>query len=160
MRSRGLFVVWVGICAAILMLGHAPAEAQLADALKKAQSAFDAAQVSYGEILKVFFAVAHDPTQRDRQGPDVGPQYRSAIFYASDAQKDAAQAYIAQLETTHAFERSIVTQVAPLREFYPAEAYHQDYLAKHPGQPYIVVNDLPKLAALERSFPALYRSNR
>ena len=121
---------------------------------------FDAAQVSYGELLKVFFAVAHDPTQRDRQGPDVGPQYRSAIFYASDAQKDAAQAYMAQLETTHAFERSIVTQVAPLREFYPAEAYHQDYLAKHPGQPYIVVNDLPKLAALERSFPALYRSDR
>jgi peptide-methionine (S)-S-oxide reductase len=112
---------------------------------------FDPAQVSYAELLKVFFTVAHDPTELNRQGPDVGTQYRSAIFYANDAQRAAAQAAIA------ADGRRIVTQLAPLSAFYPAEAYHQDYLAHHPDQPYIVVNDLPKLAALKRTFPALYR---
>ena len=112
---------------------------------------FDPAQVSYAQLLEVFFAVAHDPTQLNRQGPDVGTQYRSAIFYAGEAQKAAAEAAIA------ASGRRIVTQVVPLSAFYPAEAYHQDYLAHHPDQRYIVVNDLPKLAALQRSFPSLYR---
>jgi peptide-methionine (S)-S-oxide reductase len=118
---------------------------------------FDPAQVSYDELLQVFFTVAHDPTQRDRQGPDVGTQYRSAVFYVGEAQKRAAEAAIARLQGADAFSRRIVTEVAPLAAFYPAEPYHQDYLAHHPTQPYIVVNDLPKLAALQREFPRLYR---
>jgi peptide-methionine (S)-S-oxide reductase len=117
------------------------------------QVTYDPAQVSYAELLRVFFSVAHDPTQRNRQGPDVGTQYRSAIFYADEAQKAAAEAAIAQLRTS----RPVTTELLPLRAFYPAEAYHQDYLAHHPGQPYIVVNDLPKLTALQREFPGLYR---
>ena len=118
---------------------------------------FDPGAVSYAQLLEVFFSVAHDPTELDRQGPDVGPQYRSAIFYASDAQKATALAYIAQLEAARAFRGRIVTQVVPLQAFYPAEDYHQDYLARHPSQPYIVVNDLPKLVALQRELPGLYR---
>ena len=117
------------------------------------QVTYDPAQVSYAELLRVFFSVAHDPTQRNRQGPDVGTQYRSAIFYADEAQQAAAEAAIAQLRTS----RPVATELVPLRAFYPAEAYHQDYLARHPGQPYIVVHDLPKLAALQREFPGLYR---
>ena len=118
---------------------------------------FDPAQISYAQLLKVFFSVAHDPTELNRQGPDEGTQYRSAIFYASAAQKKIAEATIAALGAAGAFSRPIVTQVVPLQAFYPAEAYHQDYLAHHPTQPYIVFNDLPKLAALQRDFPNLYR---
>lgn len=118
---------------------------------------FDPAQVSYGQLLKVYFSVAHDPTQLDRQGPDTGPQYRSAIFTANDTQKQIASAYIAQLTAAKAFRAPIVTQVAPLQAFYPAEAYHQDYARRNPDQPYIVYNDLPKIANLERLFPALYK---
>jgi peptide-methionine (S)-S-oxide reductase len=118
---------------------------------------FDPGAVSYAQLLKVFFSVAHDPTELDRQGPDVGTQYRSAIFYASEAQKATALAYIAQLEAARNFRGRIMTQIAPLQAFYPAEAYHQDYLARHPSQPYIVANDLPKLVALQREFPRLYR---
>ena len=118
---------------------------------------FDPDAVSYAQLLKVFFSVAHDPTELDRQGPDVGTQYRSAIFYASEDQKATALAYIAQLEAAHTYRRPIVTQVVPLQAFYPAESYHQDYLARHPSQPYIVVNDLPKLVALQRELPGLYR---
>ena len=117
---------------------------------------YDPAQVSYGQLLAVFFSVAHDPTQLDRQGPDVGTQYRSAIFYVNDDQKRVAEAYIAQLDKAKAFGAPIVTQVARLPAFYPAEGYHQNYLALHPTQPYIVVNDLPKLAALQKEWPALY----
>jgi len=120
---------------------------------------FDPAQVSYGQLLKVFFAVAHDPTELNRQGPDTGTQYRSAIFYANDEQKRTAEAYIAQLQAAKIFPRPIVTQVVPLQAFYPAEAYHQHYLANHPSQPYIVINDLPKLANLKGQFPALYAAN-
>jgi len=120
---------------------------------------FDPAQVNYGQLLKVFFAVAHDPTELNRQGPDTGTQYRSAIFYANDEQKSTAEAYVAQLQAAKIFPRPIVTQVAPLRAFYPAEAYHQHYLVNHPTQPYIVINDLPKLAKLKRQFPALYVEN-
>ena len=105
----------------------------------------------------MFFSVAHDPTQLDRQGPDVGSQYRSAIFYANPAQKEIAQRYIAQLDAAKAFARPIVTQVVPLDKFYAAEGYHQNYLALHPDQPYIVYNDLPKLAELRKEFPAYYR---
>lgn len=118
---------------------------------------YDPARISYGTLLRVFFSVAHDPTQLDRQGPDVGPQYRSAIFYRNETQRREAAAYIAQLTRAHAFPRPIVTELAPLDAFHVAEDYHQDYAARHPNDPYIVRNDLPKLAHLERAFPALYR---
>ncbi len=118
---------------------------------------YDPSRISYDQLLQVFFTVAHDPTQLDRQGPDVGSQYRSVVFYRNDAQRDAAQRYIAKLEAAKAYHAPIVTQVVPLAAFNEAEAYHQDYLAHHPHQPYIVINDAPKLKALEREFPALYR---
>jgi peptide-methionine (S)-S-oxide reductase len=118
---------------------------------------FDPAKVSYGHLLKVFFAVAHDPTELNRQGPDEGRQYRSSIFYASDEQKGIAEAYIAQLEKAHVFNRPIVTAVVPLDAFYAAEDYHQNFLALHPDYPYIVVNDLPKLRALKAEFPELLK---
>jgi peptide-methionine (S)-S-oxide reductase len=118
---------------------------------------YDPSQIAYTDLLKVFFAVAHDPTELNRQGPDVGPQYRSAIFYANPQQKELAERYIAQLNAAKAFRKPIVTQVAALDKFYPAEAYHQNYLALHPTQPYIVYNDLPKLDALKKEFPDWYR---
>jgi peptide-methionine (S)-S-oxide reductase len=121
---------------------------------------YDPAQVSYGTLLEVFFSVAHDPTQLNRQGPDVGPQYRSAIFYGSDEEKRAAEAYIAQLAQAKAFPRPIVTEVAPLDEFYLAEDYHQDYAVRNPTQPYIVIHDLPKVERLKAEFPELWRDER
>jgi peptide-methionine (S)-S-oxide reductase len=120
------------------------------------QVTFDPAQVSYGQLLRVFFSVAHDPTQLNRQGPDVGTQYRSAIFFANEDQKNVAKAYVNQLNQAKVFPRPIVTQVDSLPAFYPAEAYHQDYAALHPTQPYIVIHDLPKVANLKEQFPALY----
>ena len=117
---------------------------------------YDPAQVSYGELLRIFFSVAHDPTQLNRQGPDYGTQYRSVIFVSSDEQKRVAQAYIDQLGQAKAFAEPIVTQVIALPEFYPAEAYHQNYLALHPTQPYIVMHDMPKLAQLKTQFPERY----
>jgi peptide-methionine (S)-S-oxide reductase len=124
------------------------------------QITYDPAQVSYGTLLRVFFSVAHDPTQLNRQGPDVGPQYRSAIFYSGDEEKRAAEAYIAQLEQAKAFARPIVTEVAPLDAFYPAEDYHQDYAVRNPTQPYIVIHDLPKVERLKAEFPELWRDDR
>lgn len=121
------------------------------------QITFDPSQVSYEQLLQVFFVVAHDPTQLNYQGPDHGPQYRSAIWYMNDQQKNAALSYIEQLTKTKAWQRPIVTQVSAIGVFYPAEAYHQDYATLHPNQPYIVYNDAPKLAALKRQLPALYR---
>jgi peptide-methionine (S)-S-oxide reductase len=118
---------------------------------------YDPSQIAYTDLLKVFFAVAQDPTELNRQGPDVGPQYSSAIFYSNAQEKDLAERYIAQLRTAKAFGKPIVTQVAALDKFYPAEAYHQNYLALHPNQPYIVYNDLPKLEALKKEFPDWYR---
>jgi peptide-methionine (S)-S-oxide reductase len=118
---------------------------------------YDPALVSYGQLLTVFFAVAHDPTQLNRRGPDEGAQYRSAIFYANADQKNVAEAYIKQLTDAKVFNRRIVTAVVPLDSFYPAEAYHQDFLVHHPDYPYIVVNDLPKLRALEAEFPELLK---
>ncbi len=118
---------------------------------------FDPAQVSYRQLLQVFFSVAHDPTQLNRQGPDVGSQYRSAIFYVGAEQQKAAQSIIRELTAARAFSAPIVTQVVPLQQFYTAEAYHQNYLALHPYQPYIVINDLPKLQRLRERFPASYR---
>ena len=117
---------------------------------------FDPEQVSYQQLLQVFFSVAHDPTQLNRQGPDVGSQYRSAIFYTGAGQQKTAQDYIRQLTLAHAYSDSIVTQVVPLQQFYPAEEYHQNYLALHPYQPYIIFNDKPKLEKLRTQFPALY----
>jgi len=118
---------------------------------------FDPTQITYDQLLDVFFTVAHDPTERDRQGPDVGTQYRSVVFYADDAQRRSALKAITRLTQTHAFPAPIVTEVVSLGHFYPAEAYHQDYLAHHMSQPYIVYNDLPKLERLRERFPQLYR---
>jgi peptide-methionine (S)-S-oxide reductase len=117
---------------------------------------FDPAQISYGQILQIAFSAVHDPTEQNRQGPDVGSQYRSAIFYATPEQRRIAEGYIAQLNQAHAFSRPIVTQVTPLEGFYPAEDYHQDYLVRHPSAPYIAFNDLPKVETLKREFPDLY----
>lgn len=117
---------------------------------------YDPKRISYGQLLKIFFAVAHNPTELNRQGPDSSTQYRSAIFFGNEEQKKVAMAYIAQLQKVHAFSAPIVTQVTPLAAFYDAEAYHQNYLALRPHQMYIVLNDLPKVANLKREFPALY----
>jgi peptide-methionine (S)-S-oxide reductase len=118
---------------------------------------FDPAQVTYGQLLKVFFAVAHDPTQLNRQGPDIGTQYRSVIFYANDEQKRIAESYISQLEQAKSFRRPIVTQVVPLKGFYVAESYHQNYAALHPDNPYIAFNDAPKVEHLRKQFADLYK---
>lgn len=121
---------------------------------------FDPTEVSYGTLLRVFFSVALDPTERNRQGPDVGNQYRSVIFYADAGQQRIASAYLAQLAAAKAFPAPIVTQLVPLKAFYPAEAYHQHYFQLHPNNPYIVYNDAPKVAQLKRQFPALYQPDR
>jgi peptide-methionine (S)-S-oxide reductase len=117
---------------------------------------FDPAKISYGQILQIAFSVVHDPTQLNRQGPDVGTQYRSVIFYADDDQKRIAQSYIAQLDQAHVFARPIVTQVDPLKGFYEAEGYHQDYLIHNPTNPYIAMYDVPKVENFKRTFPELY----
>src|SRR5262249_41745478 len=117
---------------------------------------YDASKITYGQILMVFFSVAHDPTQWNRQGPDTGSQYRSLILYQSEEQKRIAEAYIAQLDAAKVYSRPIVTKVESFRAFYPAEDYHQDYLKNNPNNPYIVYNDLPKLENLKRIFPTLY----
>jgi peptide-methionine (S)-S-oxide reductase len=146
--------------------GYAGGEAKTADYetvssgttghAESVQVTYDPAQVSYGQLLTVFFSVAHNPTELNRQGPDHGTQYRSAIFYTSDDQKRVANAYIEQLGKAKVFGDPIVTQVVALPAFYPAEAYHQDYAARHPYQPYIAINDLPKVANLQKQFPTLY----
>lgn len=121
------------------------------------QVTFDPRRISYGRLLQIYFSVVHDPTELNRQGPDVGSQYRSTIFAATPEQARIAQAYIGQLNQQHAFPAPVVTTVEPGRAFYPAEAYHQDYLTRHPDQPYIAVNDMPKLTELQRLFPNVYR---
>src|SRR5580658_3124393 len=120
------------------------------------QISFDPAQITYGQLLQIAFSVAFDPTELNRQGPDSGTQYRSEIWYANDAQKNIATAYIEQLNQAHTFARPIVTRVDPLRGFYAAEGYHQDYLYLHPSQPYIAYNDIPKVNALKHIFPDVY----
>jgi len=129
------------------MTGHAEA----------VEVVYDPSQVTYGELLRVFMSVAHDPTELNRQGPDEGTQYRSAIFYGDAGQQRIAQAYIAQLDGAHVFGSPIATRVDPLKGFYPAEAYHQDFLIHNPTYPYIVFNDLPKIADLKQLFPDAYR---
>jgi peptide-methionine (S)-S-oxide reductase len=123
------------------------------------QVTYDPTQVSYGQLLKVFFFVAHDPTELNRQGPDEGTQYRSVVWYANDQQQKVADAYIAELDKKHVFSSPIVTEVAPLKHFYPAEGYHQNYFELHPKNPYIVFNDWPKVNKLKEEFPNLYNSN-
>ena len=118
---------------------------------------FDPRKISYGRILQIYFSVAHDPTELNRQGPDTGAQYRSAIFPANAEQARVAEAYIAQLSKARVFDGAIVTKMEPNKAFYPAEAYHQDFLVQHPSHPYIVVNDLPKIDELKRLFPEIYR---
>jgi len=130
------------------MTGHA----------ESVQVTFDPHRISYGRILRIFFSVAHDPTEINRQGPDVGTQYRSAIFPANPEQARISEAYIAQLNQTHAFDAPVATKVEPGRDFYPAEDYHQDFLTRNPQYPYIVINDLPKIENLRRLFPDLYRT--
>ncbi len=117
---------------------------------------FDPAQVSYGQLLQIAFSVVSDPTLLNRQGPDTGTQYRSAIFYADDTQKKIAEAYIAQLDAAHVFARPIVTRIEPLKGFYAAEDYHQDYLVHNPTQPYIAYNDIPKVENFKKLFPEIY----
>ena len=121
------------------------------------QITYDPSKITYGKLLKVFFAVAHDPTEVNRQGPDVGTQYRSAIFYSTDEQKRIAQAYIEQLNKAKVFSGTLATQLSALDSFHAAESYHQNYLANHPNEPYIVYNDMPKLAKLRKEFPELYK---
>ena len=117
---------------------------------------YDPKKISYGKLLHIFFSVVHDPTQLNRQGPDVGSHYRSAIFAANDEQKKVAEAYIAQLNAAKVYKKPIVTKVGPLEAFYPAEAYHQDYMTLHPNQPYIVYNDIPKVENLKKIFAQHY----
>jgi len=118
---------------------------------------FDPSQITYGQLLMVFFSVAHNPTELNKQGPDWGSQYRSSVFYSNEGQKRIAEAYIAQLNTAKIYAQKIVTVVVPLKDFYPAEEYHQDYVKHHPNNPYIMINDLPKLKSLKKQYPELYR---
>jgi len=117
---------------------------------------YDASKITYGQLLRVFFSVAHDPTELNHQGPDSGTQYRSSIFYENDEQKQIAEAYITQLDKAKVYSSPIVTKVVPLKAFYPAETYHQDYAIHHPDSPYIVYNDAPKVANLQKLLPDLY----
>jgi len=117
---------------------------------------YDPSRITYGQLLRIFFSVAHDPTELNRQGPDVGTSYRSAIFYANDEQKRIATAYVVQLDAAKVFPKRIVTEIAPLRGFYRAEDYHQDYALKNPSNPYIQICDLPKIRALKQQFPELF----
>jgi peptide-methionine (S)-S-oxide reductase len=118
---------------------------------------YDPAQITYGQLLKIFFAVAHDPTEKNRQGPDDGTQYRSVIFYKDAGQQRIAEAYIKQLDDAHVFKKAIVTQVTPLTHFYPAEGYHQEFVKRNPTYPYVVYNDLPKLAELKKEFGGMLK---
>jgi peptide-methionine (S)-S-oxide reductase len=121
------------------------------------QVVYDPSQITYGQLLQIFFSVAHDPTQLNRQGPDTGPQYRSVIFFVSDEQQNIARAYVEQLNKAKVFKKAIVTDVRRLDAFYPAEAYHQNYFANHPNDLYIVMNDAPKVAHLKDQFPNIYK---
>ena len=145
--------------------GGSPASAQYGEVstgetghAESVRITYDPSQISYGQLLKVFFSVAHDPTELNRQGPDTGTQYRSAIFYSTDEQRRIAQAYIDQLNRAKVFARPIVTQVAALQSFNEAEAYHQDYLVNHPNEPYIIINDLPKVENLRKQLPGLCKT--
>jgi peptide-methionine (S)-S-oxide reductase len=130
----------------------------ITDHAESVKITYDPSQISYGQLLKIYFLVAHDPTQLNRQGPDSGKQYRSVIFFANDEQKRVAQDYIAQLNKASIFQKQIVTQIAPLKGFYQAVESHQNFIVRHPHHPYVVVNDLPKLAKLQAKFPDIYKN--
>ena len=155
---RGVRQVWAGYSGGDAATAHYDdvSEGNTGHA-ESVEIQFDPAVISYGQLLKVYFAVAHDPTELNRQGPDAGTQYRSEIFYATPQQEKIAQDYIAQLTAAKVFDASIVTLVQPLKAFYPAESYHQDYARLHPDDAYIVINDAPKVAQLKQLFPALYQ---
>jgi len=156
---RGVERVWAGYTGGAASTAHYDeVSTGTTGHAESVEIVFDPSKVTYGQLLRVFFSVAHDPTELDRQGPDVGSQYRSEVWYANVEQRRIALDYIAQLERAHVFASPIVTRVDPLKGFYRAEAYHQDYLVRHPDQPYIVYNDIPKLASLERLLPAMYRT--
>lgn len=131
--------------------------AGITDHAESVKIIYDPSKISYEQLLKVYFAVAHDPTQLNRQGPDIGTQYRSEIFFVNNEQKQIAQSYIDQLNQAHVFSQPIVTQLSPLQQFYAAEDYHQDFVARHPYDPYVVLHELPKIAQLKEKFPALYQ---
>ena len=162
---QGVFQHVVGVTRAVSGYAGGDARAANYDAVGSGRSghaeavriSFDPRQVSFAQLLQIYFSVAHDPTQLNRQGPDTGTQYRSAIFFTTPEQQKIALAYVAQLQAAKVYPKPIVTQVTPLQAFYQAEEYHLDYLARNPRQPYIVFNDLPKLAALKKEFPELYR---
>ena len=129
----------------------------LTDHAESVRVTYDPAQISYGQLLKVYFSVAHDPTQLNRQGPDTGKQYRSAVFYSNAEQKRVAEAYVQQLDQAKVYPKAIVTKMEPLKAFYPAEGYHQNFVKHNPNYPYVVYNDLPKLKHLKEEFPALLK---
>jgi len=135
---------------------YSAVSAGITDHAEAVEIRYDPARVSYGTLLRVFYSVAHDPTQLNRQGPDSGRQYRSAIFPQSDEQARLARAYIAQLESAKTWPARIVTTLEPAKPFYPAESYHQNYLRAHPSQPYILINDIPKVEGFKRMFPSLW----
>ncbi|HTV84271.1 MAG TPA: peptide-methionine (S)-S-oxide reductase MsrA [Dyella sp.] len=155
---RGVRQVWAGYSGGVANTAHYEdvSEGNTGHA-ESVKINFDPTVISYGQLLKIYFAVAHDPTTYYRQGPDVGSQYRSEIFYDSPEQQKIAQSYIAQLTAAKVFDAKIVTEVKPLKAFYPAEGYHQDYARIHPHDPYIVINDVPKVEALKQEFPTLYQ---
>jgi peptide-methionine (S)-S-oxide reductase len=155
---RGVKQVWAGYSGGVANTAHYEDVSQgNTGHAESVKINFDPAVISYGQLLKVYFAVAHDPTTYYRQGPDRGAQYRSEIFYASPEQEKIAEAYIAQMTANKTFDDKIVTEVQPLKAFYPAEGYHQDYARIHPHDPYIMINDAPKIAALKQQLPDLYQ---
>jgi peptide-methionine (S)-S-oxide reductase len=136
---------------------HSAVSGYASGQIEAVRISYDPAEISYRELLEVFFTIAHDPTQRDHQGPDAGPEYRAVVYYLEGSERQAAETYVAELERAHVFTRPIVTEIQPLGDFRVAESFHQDYAARHPKDLYIVSNDLPKLERLRRQFPRLYR---
>ena len=157
-RIKGVEKTWAGYSGGSKdTANYAAVSSETTGHAESVKVVFDPQTISYGTLLRVFFSVVHDPTQLNRQGPDVGTSYRSAIFYTSPEQEKIAKAYIAQVDAAKAFPRKIVTQVVPLDAFYEAEEYHQDYAEKNPGNPYIQVCDIPKVHALQAQFPELFQ---
>ena len=157
-RIKGVEKTWAGYAGGSKETANYEAvSSETTDHAEVVKVVFDPQKISYGTLLQVFFSVVHDPTQLNRQGPDVGTSYRSVIFYTTPEQEKLAKAYIAQLDSAHAFAKPIVTQVVPLKAFYTAEDYHQDYADKNPNNPYIQVCDVPKVKALKAQFPELFQ---
>ena len=157
-RIKGVEKTWAGYSGGTKeTANYSAVSSEKTDHAESVKVVFDPKRISYGTLLRVFFSVVHDPTELNRQGPDVGTSYRSVIFFTAPEQEKIANAYIAQLDAAHAFPKKIVTQVVPLKAFYDAEDYHQDYAEKNPDNPYIQVCDVPKVAALKAQFPELFQ---